>query len=335
MADTTAPNHIHNLLGRRESYADPVKTAQPRAAAAPRRMHVSPAAQVESQPPMGADEGDREELRVSIVIPTLNEARNICIVLSRIPPDVHQVILVDGMSSDGTIEVARAARDNILVVHQARRGKGNALAHGFAAVTGDVVVMLDADGSADPAEIPSFVAAIEGGADFAKGSRFLELGGSSDITWLRSLGNRFLSGLVNVLHGTSYTDLCYGYNAFRTTLLPHIGVGALLEEATSRAWGDGFEIETLINIRVARARAVIAEVPSYEHDRIHGESNLNTFRDGWRVLRTIIAETRLSRSQPALVVGGLPGIHVELDDGESVDLRPYELQSVESISGEK
>jgi hypothetical protein len=143
--------------------------------------------------------------------------------------------------------------------------------------------MLDADGSADPAEIPAYVSALQSGADFAKGSRYLTGGGSSDITGLRSLGNRTLGGIVNALFGTRYTDLCYGYNAFWRHCLPVMNVDC-----------DGFEVETLINIRIARARLSIAEVPSFERDRIHGESNLNTFRDGWRVLRTIFRE-RFSR----------------------------------------
>jgi hypothetical protein len=143
--------------------------------------------------------------------------------------------------------------------------------------------MLDADGSADPAEIPEFVAALEGGADFAKGSRFLPGGGSADLTLTRQLGNGFLSGMANVLHGTHFTDLCYGYNAFWARVLPFISLDV-----------PGFEVETLINLRVAEAGMRITEVPSYEADRISGQSNLNTFRDGWRVLKTILRESDLN-----------------------------------------
>ena len=145
--------------------------------------------------------------------------------------------------------------------------------------------MLDADGSADPAEIPRFVAALEAGADFAKGSRYLEGGGSADITWTRSLGNTCLSGTANLLHGTHFTDLCYGYNAFWARCLPFISLDV-----------PGFEVETLINLRIASAGMKITEVPSYEKERIHGESNLKTFRDGFRVLGTIISEARRRRS---------------------------------------
>jgi glycosyltransferase involved in cell wall biosynthesis len=230
--------------------------------------------------------------RVSVVVPTLNEAANLPHVFAQLPEDLHEVIVVDGFSTDDTIAVAQALRPDVRIVLQERRGKGNALACGFAAVTGDVVVMLDADGSADPAEIPAFVDALVAGADFAKGSRYLAGGGSSDITWMRSTGNRALGGIVNVLFGTRYTDLCYGYNAFWSHCLPAMDVDC-----------DGFEVETLINIRIARAGLAITEVPSFERDRIFGASNLNATRDGLRVLRTIITERlRPHRSRTAVPV---------------------------------
>ncbi len=244
-------------------------------------------------------------LRVSVVVPALNEARNLPLVLPRLPAGLHQVILVDGFSVDDTVAVARSLRSDIEVVMQVRRGKGNALAHGFAAVTGDVVVMLDADGSADPAEIPAFVAALESGADFAKGSRFRAGGGSSDITPLRRAGNRALNGLVNVMYRTRYTDLCYGYNAFWTRLVPVLGLGSLTDQSEAPEWGDGFEIETLINVRLARAGAQVAEVASFEHPRIYGESNLNTVRDGIRVLRTIFRERRFTRRHRSLAAASV------------------------------
>jgi glycosyltransferase involved in cell wall biosynthesis len=230
----------------------------------------------------------REWPRVSVIVPTLNEARNLPHVFAELPEGLHEVIVVDGRSTDGTPEVARALRSDVVVVDQTGRGKGNALQAGFAAATGDVLVMLDADGSADPAEIPAFVGALLAGADFAKGSRFGTSGGSADITGLRRGGNRFLSGLVNTLFKTGYSDLCYGYNAFWRHCLPAMSVDC-----------DGFEVETLINIRIARAGLEVWEVPSFERARIHGESNLRTFRDGGRVLRTIIRE----RMRPAPPLG--------------------------------
>jgi glycosyltransferase involved in cell wall biosynthesis len=168
-------------------------------------------------------------------------------VFERIPADVHEVIIVDGYSTDDTLEVARRLPPDVRIVMQTRKGKGNALACGFEAATGDIIAMIDADGSIDPQEIPRFVRALEDGADFAKGTRFAAGGESSDITRLRALGNRALGGMVNILHGTRFSDLCYGFNVFWRHHVPVFGLQA--ESAGNKpVWGDGFEVETLINI---------------------------------------------------------------------------------------
>jgi hypothetical protein len=240
---------------------------------------------------------------VSVVIPALNEGRNIPHVFARIPSGTHQVILVDGESTDNTVEAARNARPDILVVNQTRRGKGNALACGFKAATGDVIVMLDADGSADPGEIPRFIDALVAGADFAKGTRFALGGGSSDITSLRRVGNDALTGVFNLCYGRQYSDLCYGYNVFWRYCLPVLGLDATTPPPPGggKLWGDGFEVETLIHVRIAKAGLKVAEVPSYEYPRLHGASNLNATRDGLRVVRTMLAEWHGWRPAPAPV----------------------------------
>jgi glycosyltransferase involved in cell wall biosynthesis len=240
--------------------------------------------------------------RVSVIIPALNEAPNLPYVFARIPTDVHEVILVDGLSVDGTTEVARSLRPDVRIVVQTRRGKGNALACGFAVATGDVIAMVDADGSADPSEIPQFVETLVDGANFAKGTRFAKGGGSSDITRLRRFGNRILTMIFNLCYGTHYSDLCYGFNVFWRRHAPALALDPTSSELVPgerNLWGDGFEIETLIHIRVAKAGLRVIEVPSFEHSRIHGVSNLSAFSDGRRVLRTIFLERRSAQSQPA------------------------------------
>jgi glycosyltransferase involved in cell wall biosynthesis len=234
-----------------------------------------------------------------LIIPAKNEAKNVRHVLPLIPDEVDEVILVDGNSTDGTVDVARGLRPDIRVVRQAGTGKGNALRAGFAAARGDIIVMIDADGSTDPREIPVFVSMLMAGADFVKGSRFMQGGGSADITWLRKMGNWGLTTLVKLLYGGSFTDLAYGYAAFWRHIVPALELD-----------GDGFEIETMLNVRALRSGVRVAEVPSFEAERLHGESNLDTFRDGWRVLKTILRE----KVRPQKRIGPLNPPAARLDE---------------------
>ncbi|WP_329278922.1 glycosyltransferase family 2 protein [Streptomyces sp. NBC_01451] len=216
---------------------------------------------------------------VSVVIPAMNEAQNLPYVFKTLPDWIHEVVLVDGNSTDDTVEVARDLWPGVKVVEQQGKGKGDALITGFEACTGDIIVMVDADGSADGDEIVSYVSALVSGADFAKGSRFANGGGTDDMTPIRKLGNWALCTVVNKKFGARYTDLCYGYNAFWRHCLDKIDLDC-----------TGFEIETLINIRVVKAGLKVQEIPSHEYLRIHGTSNLRAVRDGLRVLRVILKE---------------------------------------------
>lgn len=236
---------------------------------------------------------------VSVVIPARNEARNLPHVFERIPSWVDEIVLVDGHSSDDTVAVARRLYPDVKIVEQRGVGKGDALKAGFEACKGEIIVMMDADGSTDAAEIPRFVAALVTGADVAKGSRFASGGYTDDITWIRRLGNLILSGTVNVLFGTRYTDLCYGYNAFWAKHLSRLDLNC-----------DGFEVETVMNVRAAKAGLWVQEVPSHEHPRMYGASSLNILRDGWRIMKVIIAERRDGRGSPAHQFGSMPTVEV-------------------------
>lgn len=221
----------------------------------------------------------RKPPRISVVIPALNEAENLPHVLPNLPDWVDEVLLVDGGSTDNTIEVARQLWPDVKVVHQSGRGKGNALKEGFSAATGDIIVMMDADGSTNPSEIPAFVALLTAGADYVKGSRFMQGGGSEDITPIRKIGNGALLLLVRLAFRCQYSDLCYGYNAFWSYHLPQLSTDA-----------DGFEIETALNLKALKSGLNVAEIPSVEGRRLHGESHLKAVPDGIRVLKTILKE---------------------------------------------
>ncbi|MEY9941376.1 glycosyltransferase involved in cell wall biosynthesis [Streptacidiphilus sp. MAP5-52] len=216
---------------------------------------------------------------VSLVVPARNEAANISWVLGRIPDCVDEVILVDGESSDDTAGRALAILPSLRVVPQSGPGKGNALRTGFLNAKGDFIVMIDADGSMSPREIPRYVHFLEHGYDVVKGSRFTGGGGSLDITALRRCGNRALLALTNLLYQASLTDLCYGFVGFRREALERLDLRS-----------SGFEIETEMVCRALLEGLRVAEVPTLELPRRTGQSNLRTFRDGHRVLRTLLRE---------------------------------------------
>src|SRR5215212_1891623 len=241
-------------------------------------------------------------LRISLIIPTLEEAENLNFVLPAIPNIVDELIIVDGGSTDSTVDVVRKLRPDAKIIIDTVPGKGHALRRGFEASTGDILVMMDADGSMDPLDIGTFVAALEAGADVAKGSRFLQGGGSADMTILRRVGNRALTHAVRLTFGGRYSDLCYGFMAFWRHVLPTFD-------------GDvqGFEIETFLNIRALAAGLRVVEVASFESRRLHGESHLRTFRDGSRALLTIgrerrrLSKARAERGVPRPAWQQLPG----------------------------
>lgn len=218
----------------------------------------------------------RQRPTVSAVIPTLNEAENLRWLLPRLT-EVDEVVIVDGESIDGTVDVARLLRPDAIIISEPPGGKGTAMRTGMAAASCDVIIMLDADGSMDPAEFDSFLALIVRGFDFVKGSRYACGGGSDDLTGLRRVGNRTLTRLANLLYRTRWSDLCYGFVAMRRSEVHRLELRS-----------TGFEIETEMCVNAVRAGLRMAEVASHESDRRFGVSNLNTFRDGWRVLKTMV-----------------------------------------------
>lgn len=220
-----------------------------------------------------------QEKKVSVVIPTLNEVLNIKEVFSKIPDFVDEIVVVDGNSTDGTRDEIKRLRKDAKLIVEKPRGKGAAIRVGFEKATGDLIVMMDADGSHDPREIPSLLEPVLDGYDVSKGSRLLPGGGSDDFTAFRKLGNKMFVTMVNMMYGADYTDMCYGFRAFKREAL---------EKMCCRA--SGFEIETEQSIRMKKAGLKIKEVPSFEARRKNGNSRLNSFKDGSRILNIIFRE---------------------------------------------
>jgi glycosyltransferase involved in cell wall biosynthesis len=169
---------------------------------------------------------------------------------------------------------------SIKVFLEPLRGKGAALRTGYQNSSGDIIIVMDADGSNDPREIPRFVMALGEGSDFVKGSRFSHGGGTTDMPRVRQFGNKFFVFLVNLFFNVHFTDLCYGYHAFWRYCLDYLNLDDV----------NGFEIDTAIYVRTILLRLRLTEVPSFEGYRFRGEGKLRTIPDGLRVLVTILRE---------------------------------------------
>lgn len=224
-----------------------------------------------------------ENSRVNVIIPTLNEEKNVCDMINRLKQvGCKNILIIDGHSEDNTVEFARKLGAKVIL--QNGKGKGGALRQAFEEriLDGDVIVIMDADGSMAPEELSLFTKAIKKGADVVKGSRFLPCGGSEDLTPMRCVGNRILTGILNFLFLTNYTDLCYGYMAFKKEAL---------RKLYSYLKSENFEIETEICIKSRTLGLRVLEIPSFERARLNGASKLRTFRDGFKILTLLLKES--------------------------------------------
>jgi glycosyltransferase involved in cell wall biosynthesis len=239
-------------------------------------------------------------LKISIIIPVKNEADNINTLLDHLPLNRYEIIIVDGNSTDKTVSIALEHKIKPNVIVQQSSGKGAALSAGFKKATGDLIIIIDADGSMNPKELPRFIEKFPE-YDVVKGSRYLPGAGSADLTLVRSLGNRSLTKLANYWFNQNWTDMAYGYAAFKRETLEDLAlmhIDKLGNFFGHKSYGQGFEIETLIFTRAAHRGLKVCEIPSYEFIRNHGTSNLRAIRDGIRVLLTLFVEK--SRNFPKL-----------------------------------
>lgn len=216
---------------------------------------------------------------ITVLICTLNEGDNLPHFLPKIPEWVDEILVVDGHSTDNTVEVAKRMRPEIKVLYQPGKGKGDALRYGIKHASGDIIVTLDADKATDPEEMPKFIEPLLNGYDFAKGSRFLH-GFPQNKPWHRILGNWLITITFNILFLRRYTDLCSGYNAFRNNTVKEINLWS----------SDGFENEPLINVRVRKKGLKVIEVAHTDSGRLRGEVKESSWRQGFKAIKTIVRE---------------------------------------------
>lgn len=218
-------------------------------------------------------------MKVSIVVPALNEGPNLQYVLPRIPrlPEVCEVLLVDGGSTDDTVETVPQIMPDIRVVRQQGKGKGNAIRFAASIATGDYFLVLDADGSHRPEEIPAYIAKAREGYDLVKGNRYLPGGGTHDETGDRGLLVRLTDLASNVLWGARFQDMAYGM--FLVDRQKFLGLGLQ---------GQYFELEWEMLLKAHKRGLKIAYVPGFEDARLQGRSHLTYRRDGWRIFKVIV-----------------------------------------------
>ncbi len=214
---------------------------------------------------------------VSVIICTLNEAENLPHVLPKIPDWVDEILLVDGNSTDNTIEVAKKLKPYIKIVTQPGKGKGDALKFGIAQAEGDIIVTMDADGSTDPFDLPKYIEPLTNGYDFAKGSRFLNA--SPKMPLYHKFGNWVLTKTSNILFGTKYTDVCSGYNAIRKEDFLKLNLHY-----------DGFEMEQEMVVKAKKAGLKVVEIRQIDKGRIANISKVSSFKQGFTDFFIIIKE---------------------------------------------
>jgi len=217
-------------------------------------------------------------LKVSVVIPTLNEEKNLDILLKELKnlKLISEIIIVDGYSKDKTVQEANKFGCKVIFDDV---GKGSAVRAGINIAKGDIIICMDADLSMRSEEIFLLIAGIQAGYDVCMGSRFIQGGGSDDMPLIRKIGNKFFVFLVNLFWHMNYSDLCYGYRSFKKSCIKKLNLTS-----------NGFGIETEISIKAAKNNLKVLEVPSYEKTRKYGKGKLRTFSDGWAIFKTIFSE---------------------------------------------
>ena len=222
-------------------------------------------------------------MKVTFIVPAFNEAPTIEDVLERVDalPLDKQIVVVDDGSTDETPALLARWRDrpDVVLVRQENRGKGAAIRRAIPHVDGEVVVIQDADGEYDPADVPALVEPIvRGRADVVFGSRLR--GGAPQRAYMfwHLVGNRFLSLLTNVLYNTTISDMETGYKAFRADVLRSLDLRS-----------DDFAVEPEITGKVCKRRLRIYELPVGYYGRTYAEGKKITWRDGFKAVRVLVA----------------------------------------------
>lgn len=234
-----------------------------------------------TSPPRSASGVQRSgTIKTTLLIPTLNEVEGMRAIMPRIRKDwVDQILIVDGGSTDGTVEYAR---EHGYTVHiQKEPGVRQAYMTVLPYIEGDVVLTFSPDGNSVPEIIPALVEKMKEGYDMVIASRYLGPARSADDDFLTAFGNRLFTMTVNLLHGGHYTDVMVILRAYRTRLIYDLELHLDKSHATpERLFGCRISWEPLLSVRAAKRRLKVTEIPGDEPPRIGGERKLRIWRWG-------------------------------------------------------
>lgn len=228
-------------------------------------------------------------MKVTVLIPTLNEIDGMRVIMPRIKKDwYNQLLIVDGNSTDGTLEYAREQGYDVIV--QKKEGYRHAYTEAFAQVTGDIVITFSPDGNSIPELIPVLIEKMKEGYDMVIVSRYIGGAKSDDDDIFTGFGNWLFTKIVNVLHGGHYTDAMVIYRAYRTELFTSLDLHREESYTPERLFKTVIPLEPLLSVRCAKRKLRVAEIPGDEPARIGGERKLLPFRWGGAYLLQFIRE---------------------------------------------
>jgi C-methyltransferase C-terminal domain/Glycosyl transferase family 2/Methyltransferase domain len=219
-----------------------------------------------------------ERLTTTLLLPTLDEIEAVRVIVPQLRKDwVDEILVIDGGSTDGTVEFMRAAG---LDVHmQTVRGYGEGMLEALHLAKGDVVIEFNPDGNSIPEDILRIIAKINEGYDLVIGSRYRDGAKSDDDDWVTALGNWMFTTIVNLLFGTRYTDVLVGFRAYRRKAALQLDLDA-----------PGLSWPCQSSTRFARAGLRVTEIPANEPARIGGKRKMMPLRTGWQITKLILRD---------------------------------------------
>lgn len=228
-------------------------------------------------------------MKVTLFIPTLNEIEGLKVIMPRIKKQWYdQLIIVDGNSTDGTLEYVRQQGYQVIV--QKKKGLRHAFIEAFPHVTGDVVITFSPDGNSIPELIPPLIQKMKEGYDMVIVSRYAKGASSQDDDALTAFGNWMFTRLINLLHGGHYTDAMVMYRAYKTELFTALDLHKEESYTPERILHTVIGVEPLLSVRCAKRKLRVADIPGDEPPRIGGDRKLLPFRWGGSYLLQFVRE---------------------------------------------